>query len=138
MRELEFPAYPADICLCVVDVMKEYLERTKSLRGDITSLFVTHVKPYKAASKDIISLWIKTTLGLAGIDITRFKPHSIRSSSTSAAPIAKVQVDTHSLDCWLVRTLHFCKVLQETNPKPWGIGKSFVLRKMSKSCHRTF
>ena len=32
--------------------------------------------------------------GLAGIDTTRFKPHSIRSSSTSAAAIAKVPVDT--------------------------------------------
>ena len=74
--------------------MKEYLEHTKPLRGDITSLFVTYVKPYKAASKDTISRWIKTTLGPAGIDITRFKPHSIRSSSTSAAAIAKVPVDT--------------------------------------------
>ena len=94
VHELEFPAYPTDICLCVVDVMKEYLERTKPLRGDITSLFVTHVKPYKAASKDTISRWIKTTLRLAGIDMNRFKPHSIRSSSTSAAAIAKVPVDT--------------------------------------------
>lgn len=94
VHELEFPAYPTDICLCIVDVMKEYLERNKPLRGDITSLFVTYVKPYKAASKDTISRWIKTTLKLAGIDMTRFKPHSIRSSSTSAAAIAKVPVDT--------------------------------------------
>ncbi|XP_074612234.1 uncharacterized protein LOC141866599 [Acropora palmata] len=71
LHELEFPAYPTDICLCIVDVMKEYLERTKPLRGDITSLFVTYVKPYKAASKDTISRWIKTTLKLAGIDMTR-------------------------------------------------------------------
>ena len=73
--------------------MKDYLERTKPLRGDITSLFVTYVKPHKAKSKDAISRWIKTTLGLVGIDITRFKPHSIRSSSTSAGAIAKVPVD---------------------------------------------
>ena len=39
-----------------------------------------------------MSRWIKTTLGLAGIDMTRFKPHSIISSSTSAAAIAKVPV----------------------------------------------
>ena len=85
----------------VVDVMKEYLERTKPLLWDITSLFVTYVKPYKAASKDTISRWIKTTLGLAGIDITRFKPHSIRSSSTSAAALAKVPVDTILRNaCW--------------------------------------
>lgn len=94
VHELDFAVYPTDICLCVVDVMKEYLERTKPLRGDITNLFVTYVKLYKAASKDTLSRWIKTTLGLAGIDMTRFKPHSIRSLSTSAAAIAKVPVDT--------------------------------------------
>ena len=31
MHELEFTAYPTDTCLCVVDVMKEYLESTKPL-----------------------------------------------------------------------------------------------------------
>ena len=51
VKELEFPTYPTDTCLCVVDGMKEYLERTKPLRGDITSLFVTYAKPYKAACK---------------------------------------------------------------------------------------
>ena len=56
---------------------------------DMTSLFIIYVKPHKAASKDIISRWIKTTLGLAGIDMTRFKSHSIRASSTSAAATAK-------------------------------------------------
>ena len=56
----------------------------------------------------------KTTLELAGIGLSRFKPHSIRSASASAA----------AGSCWhyssngrLVRTLHFCKVyvLQEAN-----------------------
>ena len=41
VHALEFPTYPADICLCVVDVMKEYLECTKPLQGDNTSLFAT-------------------------------------------------------------------------------------------------
>ena len=71
VHELEF----AFAFVLLMFNMKEYLERTKPLRGDITSLFVT----YKAASKDTMSRWIKTTLELAGIDVTRFKPHSIRS-----------------------------------------------------------
>lgn len=94
VHELEFPAYPTDTCLCIVVVVKEYIERTKSLRGNITSFFITYVKPYKAASKDTISRWIKATLGQAGIDLSHFKPHSIRSSSTSAAAKAKVPLDT--------------------------------------------
>ena len=38
LHELEFPSYPTDVRLCVVDVVKEYLARTKPLRGIITSL----------------------------------------------------------------------------------------------------
>ena len=49
LHKLVFPAYPTDSSLCIVDVMKEYLGCTEPLRGAITSLFVTHVKPYKAA-----------------------------------------------------------------------------------------
>ena len=94
VHELEFPVYPTDTCLCIVFVVKEYIERTKSLRGNITSFFITYVKPYKAASKDTISRWIKATLGQAGIDLTHFKLHSIRSSSTSAAAKTKVPLDT--------------------------------------------
>ena len=94
LHELEFPSYPTDVRLCVVDAVKEYLARTKHLRSIITSLFVTYVKAYKAASKDTICRWIKTTLELAGIDLSRFKPHSIRSASASAAAVAKVPVDT--------------------------------------------
>ena len=67
-HELESPAYPTDTCLCIVVVVKEYIERTKYLRGNITSFFITYIKPYKAASKDTISRWIKATLGQAGID----------------------------------------------------------------------
>ena len=52
---LEFPGYPSDDSLCVVVIIKEYLERTKHLRKGITSLFFTYVKPYKAASKSTIS-----------------------------------------------------------------------------------
>jgi len=79
-HELGFPAYPTDTCLCIVVVLKEYIERNKYLRGNITSFFITYVKPYKAASKDTISRWIKATLGQAGIDLGHFKLCSIRSS----------------------------------------------------------
>ncbi|CAH3158079.1 unnamed protein product, partial [Pocillopora meandrina] len=35
-HELEFPGYPLDASLCVVVIIKEYLERTKHLRKGIT------------------------------------------------------------------------------------------------------
>ena len=115
MHELEFPAYPLVIYLCVVDLKELYLERTKPPRGYITSLFVTFVKPHNAASTDTVSTWIKTTLGLAGVDMSRFKPHSIRSSSFNQCNgNGQGPVDT------ILRTAgwsgHFFKVLQENNP----------------------
>lgn len=94
IKELEFPAYPTEPNLCVVQLVKEYITRTKPLRDKITVLFITVAKPHRVASKDTISRWIKTTLGLAGIDLTRFKPHSVRSASSSSAAQAKVPVET--------------------------------------------
>ena len=54
-HELEFPGYPSDASLCVVAIIKDYLERTKHLRNGITILFVTYVKPFNAVRKSTIS-----------------------------------------------------------------------------------
>ena len=70
------------------------MERTKHLRNGITSLFVTYVNPYNTFSKSTISHLIKNILGLAGIDMRGFKPHNVRTSSTSEAALAKVLLDT--------------------------------------------
>lgn len=94
IKELEFPAYPTEPNLCVVQTVKEYITRTKPLRDKITVLLVTFVKPHKVASKNTISRWVKTTLGLAGIDLARFKPHSVRAASSSSAAQARVPVET--------------------------------------------
>lgn len=94
LHELEFPAYSPDQQLCPVSVVKEYLSRTKPLRGEITTLFISFVRPCRSVSKSTISRWVKTTLGLAGVDLTRFKPHSIRAASSSAASQASVPLAT--------------------------------------------
>ena len=44
-------AYPTDKTLCVVSHMKEYLRRTKPLRGDSTKLFISFMKPHKHISR---------------------------------------------------------------------------------------
>lgn len=53
VHELEFPAYPTDTCLCVVDVMKEYLERTKPLRGDILVYLLPMLNHTKQQAKTL-------------------------------------------------------------------------------------
>ena len=85
LKPIEFRAYPPDPKLCVVLCLKAYLKVTADLRLNETALFVTCQKPHKAASRDTISRWIKTTLTLAGIDTNMYGAHSTRSASTSAA-----------------------------------------------------
>ena len=85
-------AYPADSSLCVVTCLKEYLKRTKPLRGSETKLFISFVKPYKHISRETISRWIRSVMETAGVDTQVFKPHSTRSAATSKAKAACVSV----------------------------------------------
>ena len=86
--------------------MKEYLDRTKYLRVG-SQLMISSLKPNKAASKTIISRWVKTFLTQAGVD-RQFKPHSSRSAATSAARLKGVTLQT------IVRTAS------------WSIAKTFA------------
>ena len=53
--------------------------------GNETRLFITHRKPHKQASRDTIRRWIQQIMASAGIDVTVFKPHKVRSAATSKA-----------------------------------------------------
>lgn len=80
--------------ICVVTTLKEYLVRTKSLRGSGQSqLLLSFVKPYKPVSRDTVTRWVRCTLALAGIDITKYSAHSTRAASVSAASRANVNID---------------------------------------------
>ena len=65
--------------------MKEYLRRTKPLRGDSTKLFISFMKAHKHISRETLSRWIKTVIEAAGIDTSIFHPHSTRAAATSKA-----------------------------------------------------
>ena len=73
-----------DSDLCVVTYLLAYIQRTASLRSSL-SLFVSFRKPYLSVSKATLARWLKCVMKTAGIDVDIFKPHSIRSASTSAA-----------------------------------------------------
>ena len=84
LHDISIPAYPQDRRLCPCTVLKEYIERTASLRsGD--QLFISWVKPHKPVSPDTISRWLKLVLGQAGINVVLYTAHSVRSAATSAA-----------------------------------------------------
>lgn len=82
---VKLTAYPHDEKLCVVRTCLTYLDKTKTLRGNETQLFITHQKPHRKASRDTIRRWIQQIMTYAGIDVTVFKPHSVRSAATSKA-----------------------------------------------------
>lgn len=78
-------SYPPDRRLCVCTVMREYINRTKRLRGNEKALFISFREPHEKVSKDTISRWVRSMLTAAGIDTSIFKSHSTRAASSSAA-----------------------------------------------------
>ena len=91
---IELIAFPDNKKLCVVDTIKAYLHKTENLRNGEKQLFISFAKPYKAISKDSLSRWIKHSLQEAGIDTGKYKAHSTRAASTSAAAQRGVPTDT--------------------------------------------
>ena len=67
--------------VCVVTTLKEYLVRTKAVRGsDQSQLLISHVKPYKPVSRDTVTRWVRCSSALAGIDITQYSAHSTKAA----------------------------------------------------------
>lgn len=92
-RILKLKAYPSEERLCVFQTCLVYIEKTSLLRGTETQLFLTHQKPYKKASKDTIRRWIQSVMKAAGIDVSVFKPHSVRTAATSKAKANNASLD---------------------------------------------
>ncbi|KAJ8041056.1 hypothetical protein HOLleu_11755 [Holothuria leucospilota] len=90
--KLEFCSYPPDRRLCIHTYLMEYLKRTKKCRGRETSLLVSYGKPFSKVSTSTIARWLRTVMHNAGVDVTVFKPHSIRSATVSRASAANVPV----------------------------------------------
>ncbi|CAH1988828.1 unnamed protein product [Acanthoscelides obtectus] len=62
---LHIPVFQQNPFLCVATILKEYIDRTASLREpDNDFLFVTYKKPHTRASKDTLSRWRQHVLGL--------------------------------------------------------------------------
>ncbi len=80
--------------LCIVDTLQEYLLRTEKLRRREDQLLISYGPPHKKIGRDTLSRYVKTVLTQAGIDTQRFKPHSLRSASTSLAARSNVSIAT--------------------------------------------
>ena len=68
LAPLVIKAYLPDAQLCPFKFLKEYIERTRSARGNARQLLISFQKPYKEVSTDTISRWLQTILKQAGIE----------------------------------------------------------------------
>lgn len=80
-----------DKSLCPVLFIKEYIHRTKQLRKS-EKLFVSF-KTFKSVSSSTIARWLTSVLLSSGIDTSKYKAHSFRSASSSAAKRAGLSVN---------------------------------------------
>ena len=85
--------YPKNAKICPVRTLRDYLSRTNLLRGGASQLFISFQKPYKPVTRQTISRWVNTLMTDAGLDTTRFHPHSTRAASTSKAHKKATPID---------------------------------------------
>lgn len=90
---LFLPYFENNTNICPVTTLQTYLLRTQDIRNNVQHLFLTSKRPYKKATSQTISRWIKAVLFESGIDVSTFKAHSTRHASTSVAGVAGVGID---------------------------------------------
>ena len=93
MGPLCFQIYNKEPKLCVASHLTEYLKRTKFYR-DTDKLFLTCIKPYRAASKDTISRWCKSIIKESGISIHSYTSHLSRAAASSYAKSCGASLST--------------------------------------------
>lgn len=82
-----------DLTICPATALKDYLDRSKTLRGSENKLFISFNKPYKQVSSTSLSRWIKNVLSLSGINTEEFSEYSTHHASTSMANKSGVHND---------------------------------------------
>lgn len=104
---LMLPRFESKPQLCVVRTLEKYLTITKELRADCEALFITTKKPFRKASRDTISRWLRSFLTKCGIG-EEFTPHSLRHAATSAASRKGVDIKIiKSLAGWTDKSTTF-------------------------------
>lgn len=92
--KIHLPFYPQNPKICPAKTLQDYIAQTTNIRNGEPYLWLTYKKPYKRASSQTISRWIKTIMKESGIDISKFTSHSTRHTSTSSANRASISVET--------------------------------------------
>ena len=96
-----------DATICPFVHLKDYIDRTSSLRQNATQFSISYVKPYKPVTSGTLARWILDAVKQSSIDVHKFKVHSIRVASTNKAVNMGVSInDIISTADWTnIRTL---------------------------------
>ena len=99
-----FASFPPDRRLRFCTYLKVYIERTKASRptkyGSKSPLFLSCIKPHGPVTSATLVRWAKSTLAQAGLETTKFKAHSSRPASSSAAYEAGVALPDMEAADW--------------------------------------
>ena len=90
-----FPKFEEDKCLCPVETLKAYEERTSSFRKDPqeNQVFRSFIGKHGPVTSSTIARWLKSCLHKAGVDTSKFKAHSTRAAAATKAAMSGVTVE---------------------------------------------
>lgn len=80
--------------LCPVAAIESYLKKTEGGRSENSNRLLVSYQTYNGITRSTLSRWVKVVMGMAKIDLRRFKPHSTRVASTSKAVAQGVSLAT--------------------------------------------
>ena len=81
----KFEVQNQDGRICPFVHLKEYTDRTSSLRQNVTQLFILYGKPHKPVTSSTKARWMLDALKQSSVDVDKFRAHSIRGASASKA-----------------------------------------------------
>ncbi len=93
LTNLKLNYYTENQKLCVVSILKDYIEKTRLIRNNEEYLLLSYVKPFKRVGTQTISRWLKDVLNLSGIDVSKYSAHSYRHATVSKAADKGCSVD---------------------------------------------
>lgn len=92
---LKFKFFEVNPKLCVARTIIDYINRTKEIRPlNEKTLILTFRKPFRKATTQTLSRWLKNILKDSGIDTSLFTGYSFRHASTSAAYRSGINIET--------------------------------------------
>ena len=94
LRSFTLQPFESNANLCPVGCIAVYLDRTADLRPSNSDyLFVSLIRPHRAATATTLARWIKTILHLSGINTSIFGAHSVRGTASSDSVARGVPVE---------------------------------------------